>query len=51
MNNDAAGASPVDCQVRPRAWACVWPAEAGCGGGGFTTLDERAAMTYPKRAM
>ena len=32
--------------VRPRAWACVWPDEAGCGGGGFTTLDERTALNY-----
>ena len=36
----------VERPVRPRAWACVWPAEDGCGGGGFTTLDERAARNY-----
>ena len=37
---------PLDAPVRPRAWACVWPAEDGCGGGGFTTLDEHAALNY-----
>lgn len=39
-------AGQVDRGVRPRAWACVWPAEDGCGGGGFTTLDPRAAQNY-----
>lgn len=39
-------AGKVERPVRPRAWACVWPAEDGCGGGGFTTLDPRAAENY-----
>jgi hypothetical protein len=52
MDKDCSGqaahavAGQVERGVRPRAWACVWPDEAGCGGGGFTTLDERTALNY-----
>ena len=38
------GESPVKRPVRPRVWACVWPESHG--GGGFTTMDERAARNY-----
>ena len=46
MTDKTAGVGPVERGVRPRAWACVWPDEAGCGGGGFVTLDERTALNY-----
>ena len=45
-DNRPAVVGQVERPVRPRAWACVWPADDGCGGGGFTTLDERAALNY-----
>lgn len=46
MNTNAAGEGPVERPVRPRAWACVWPEEDGCGGGAFTTMDESSARNY-----
>jgi len=45
-DNRPAVVGQVERPVRPRAWACVWPVEDGCGGGGFTTLNESAALNY-----
>jgi hypothetical protein len=39
-------AGQVERSVRPRAWACVWPDDNGCGGGAFTTMSESTARNY-----
>lgn len=39
----------VEQGVQPRVWACVWPDSHG--GGGFTTMDERAAAEYMRVAL
>jgi hypothetical protein len=42
--NSPAVVGRLERVVRPRVWACVWPDSHG--GGGFTTMDERAARNY-----